>query len=268
MTIARAHRGRTTLAMVTLIAVVAGCGGDDSASTQPTSQPVPAIDGITYLSESITGHELVEDSRLRISFDAGNMSADAGCNQMGGPYEVVDGELVLGDVVMTEMACVDPPGLMEQEQWYAEFLSSRPSLATDGDRLTLATDDVTVVFLDREIADPDRPLEGTTWMVDGVIDDQTVSSVPAGGSLLFGDGSVQVATGCNNGSGSFELSADGTSLTFGPIALTRMACADEEGTRLEQSMMDVLQGTVEFEIVVAGMTLTRGDKGLQLVADE
>lgn len=258
------NRAWSVIAVAGLAAAAVGCGGDDAPSTQPTSPPVLAIDGMTYLSETVTGHELVEGSRLRLSFDGGNVGADAGCNQMGGAYEVVDGTLVVEQMSMTEMACIEPPGLMEQEQWYAEFLTSRPSITQDGDRLTVATPEVTVVFLDREIATPDLPLEGTTWTVDAAIDADTVSSVASGGSLVFDDGTVQVATGCNTGSGSYELSADGTSITFGPIGLTRMACADDEVARLEQAMTDVLQGTVAVEIEVDGATLTRDDVGLHL----
>lgn len=261
---------RVTLGLVAVGLLVAGAcsGDDDSVMSQPSSAPVPAIDGKTYLSETVTGRDLVSGSRLRLSFDGGSLGADAGCNQMGGEYQVDDGVLVVDQMMMTEMACMDPPGLMEQEQWFAEFLGSRPSIAEDADRLTLTSSDVTIVFLDRELADPDRPLEGTTWDVTSAIATDTVSSVSAGGSLVFADGMVQVSTGCNTGSGPYELSADGSSITFGAIGITRMACADEEGTRLEQAMIATLVGTVDVDIDAAVLTLTGVDVGLQLTARE
>lgn len=236
--------------------------------TQPTDEPVPAIDGSTYLSETVTGHLLVVGSRLRISFRDGQLGADAGCNQMGGAYDITDGVLVVGEMAMTEMACMEPPGLMEQEQWFAGFLQSGPSISQDGNRVTLATADVTIVFLDREVADPDRPLEGTTWDVTGSVEGETVSSVPTGGSIVLRDGTVEIDTGCNTGNGSYEVAADGTSVTFGPIGLTRMACQDEEAARLEQAMVGVLHDTVSIEIVAAALTITQGDLGLQLTARE
>lgn len=134
------------------LGVLAGCGSSES-STTPSDQPVLAIDGVTFLSETVTGHDLVTGSELRLSFDGDRLGGDAGCNQMGGEFEITDGVLVVDQLAMTEMACMDPPGLMEQEQWFSDFLSSRPRIQQDGDRLTLATDDVSVVFLDREIAE-------------------------------------------------------------------------------------------------------------------
>lgn len=263
-------RRRATAALFASVAlVVAACGGDDTTPlTEPSATPVPAIDGKTYLSESVSGHDLVEGSVLRVSFDGGNLGAHAGCNQMGGAYTLEDATLVVGQMFMTEMACVDPPGLMDQEVWFADFLGDRPTIAQDGDRLTLTTGDVTVVFLDREVADPDRALEGTTWIVTSAIDASSVSSVSAGGSLVLAEGVAQVSTGCNTGSGPYTLSDDGSTIEFGPIGLTRMACVDDEAARLEQAMVEVLQGTVTVEIEAASLTLMHGETGLQFTAQD
>lgn len=133
------------------LGVLAGCGSGES-STTPSDQPVLAIDGVTFVSETVIGHDVVAGSALRVSFDGDRLGADAGCNQIGGEFQITAGVLVVDQLAMTEMACMDPPGLMEQEQWFSDFLSSQPSIRQDGDRLTLATDDVSVVFLDREIA--------------------------------------------------------------------------------------------------------------------
>jgi heat shock protein HslJ len=46
--------------------------------------------------------------------------------------------------------------------------------------------------------------------------------------------------GCNNFFGSYEL--DGSSLTFGPMGATRMACPDLE-TGLEMSVFEALEST-------------------------
>jgi heat shock protein HslJ len=263
------RRGRVAFALVVAATVVAAsCGSDDTAVTEPSADPVLAIDGATFLSESVTGRDLVADSVLNLSFDNGLVGGDAGCNQIGGAeYDIVAGALVLtSPLAMTEMACMEPPGLMEQEQWYVEFLGSRPSISKDGDRLTLDADGVTVVFLDRRVADPDLPLEGTAWQVTSAIEGDAVSSVPSGGSLEFDDGTVVVRTGCNNGTGSYELSDDGESVTFGPVALTKMACVDEEASRLESTMLATLSGTVDVEIVASSLTLSGGDVGLGLNA--
>jgi heat shock protein HslJ len=51
--------------------------------------------------------------------------------------------------------------------------------------------------------------------------------------------------GCNNFFGSYEL--DGSSLTFGPMGATRMACPDLE-TGLETSVFKALESTLKWKI--------------------
>jgi heat shock protein HslJ len=267
-------RSRTPFQVAVLAAAVAllaaACGDDNSAPADTDASPdgpsVLAIDGATYLSETVTGYTLVDGSVLRLSFDGDRLSADAGCNTMGGGFSVTDGKIVLdGPMMQTEMFC---DGLMDQESWFAELLAASPAITQDGDRITLATDDVTLVMLDREIADPDRPIEGTAWEVTSLINADAVSSVPEGASILLEDGTASVQTGCNSGSGTYEVSEDGTSVTFGPIAITKMACMDEQVTELEAAVLAVLDGTATVEIEAGSLTLTNGDAGLGFTAAE
>lgn len=250
------------LAAVSALALVA-CGDDSDSNPGDTSGPdgpsVLAIDGATYLSDTVTGQTLVDGSRLTLNFDGGRLGASAGCNSMGGDFTVDDGVLTVGDMAMTEMACDEP--LMTQEQWYAQFLTSGPTITQDGDRITLVSGDVTLVMLDREVADPDRPLEGTTWIIDSMIDADSVSSVGVTGTLVFEDGTVSVDTGCNTGSATYTVADDGT-VTFGALGLTKMACPKDGANEMESAMVQVLTGTVTVEIEAASITLTNGDAGL------
>ena len=85
---------------------------------------------------------------------------------MGGAY-VINGErLAVEQMMTTEMAC--EPALMEQDQWLAALLDGA-IVALAGDTLTLAKDGDRLSLLDREVADPDRPLIGTRWIVDGLV---------------------------------------------------------------------------------------------------
>ena len=165
---------------------------------------------------------------------------------------------------MTEMACDE--ALMTQEQWFAEFLASSPTLTQDGDHVILAGTAITIDFLDREIADPDRPLEGTDWTATTLITGDAASSVPEGASLRFEAGSVAVATGCNSGSATYELSEDGTTVTLGPIALTRMACDKNDVMAFESAMVSALEGELTIEIEAGSLTLTGANGGLGFTA--
>ena len=90
----------------------------------------------------------------------------------------------------------------------------------DGDR----ADGSTITFLDAAVAEPDQPLEGTRWVVDGLLANEGISTVPIGAeaSITITDGTAAVEAGCNTGSAGVEITD--TTITFGPLTLTRMAC--------------------------------------------
>ena len=95
---------------------------------------------------------------------------------------------------------------------------------------------------DREVADPDRPIEGTNWILDGIRTGDAVSSVPAGvtASIRIADGQIAVNDGCNVGSGTVTVAAD--TLTFGPLMMSKRPC--QVGTAgVESAVTTVLTGT-------------------------
>jgi heat shock protein HslJ len=150
---------------------------------------------------------------------------------------------------MTDMGCDEPR--MAQDTWVSEFLGSGPTATIDGDTLVLASAGVTMTLLDRQVADPDQPLEGTTWVLDAIEvgsgDTGAVSSVPAGvrATIRLEGGQLSVDTGCNTGGASATV--DGSTLTIGPLGLTKRAC-QVDAAAVEQSMTQTLQGAVAFEL--------------------
>ena len=75
-------------------------------------------------------------------------------------------------------------------------------------------------------------------------------------TLLLTDISSRASgfAGCNQFSGTYTL--HGTSLAFGPLAMTRMACAD--GTNLERSYTMALEQTTSFKVTPKGLELRKG----------
>ena len=208
------------------------------AATTTTVDLATALGGRTFLSTSVEGYQLVDGTEIQLTFDGANISAAGGCNQLASTWSLEGDVLVVPGMAMTQMAC-EPAALMDQDTWLSAVLTSRPTVTLDGDDLTLTADGTVVTFVDREVANPDLPLEGTTWNVEGLVSNDAVSSIPAGGrvpTLRFEGGTVAVDTGCNTGSGAYTTS--GTDVTFGPIALTRMACLGDDIAQTEQAILD------------------------------
>ena len=136
--------------------------------------PTPAeLDGRRFLATRILLNgveiELVEGTWFELDFAATTFRARAGCNHLSGGYSIEGEVLATVGPASTLMLC--HADLMEQEALLAGFLASSPSVSFDGDKLTSWTDSVTVEFVDREIADPDRPLLFTRWTVTATTDE-------------------------------------------------------------------------------------------------
>ncbi len=216
----------------------------------------------TFLSTAVEGFTLVDGAQIALTFDGPNLGASGGCNQLAGTWSVEGDVLVVPPMAQTEMAC-EPSALMDQDTWLASVLTSRPTVTVDGDTLTIAAPGATVTLVDQEVASPDLPLEGTTWVVDTLTSGDLATSIPAAGAaptLLFEDGSVAVDTGCNTGGGPARVLGD--TVTFGPIAMTRMACTDPVATAVEPQILVVLRGTGTTSIEGDVLTLRNGTDGL------
>ncbi|GGG38635.1 META domain-containing protein [Bizionia arctica] len=81
-------------------------------------------------------------------------------------------------------------------------------------------------------------------------------------TLLFDNESKTVSgfSGCNRFSGTYKM--DGNSISFGPLASTRMACGENE-TKTEQNMLTALSRVTTFSI--KGQELTLLNKEVVLI---
>jgi heat shock protein HslJ len=246
------------VALLCSVAVV-GCERDDGT-----------FGARVFLSESIEGRSLIPGTRVGLRFfDDGAVIASAGCNSMSGDsHHLADGELVVDSLGITEKGCSGPAGdYHAQDEWLLEFLLSRPSYTLDVPRLVLDDGTVTLVLLDREVADPDRPLQGRVWRVSGIIDGGfgIVFATDDPSALEFGDdGRVTIVTPCATGSAGYRVDGATIELTDGAIAMP--ACdAGEFSPVIDEHMRNVLaDGALDHEIDASRLTLMRGDIGLML----
>jgi heat shock protein HslJ len=248
---------KTAFALLTFALLVAGC---NVAGAQPAG-----IDGRTFLSVDVTVNgvqrPLVPGTRVMLSFRDGNLGAQAGCNHLGGAYRIDGDRLVVDSMAMTEMGC--DPARHAQDEWLAAFLSSRPQLRATGADLVLEGNGTIVRLTDQEVAEPDRSLTGTRWLLTTIVDGDAASSVPDGVEAwieLTDDGNFSLRAGCNQGGGRYTR--DGATITFSDVMLTRMAC-DEPRAQVEGAVLAVIEaGQVSYTITSDSLTLDAGGRGL------
>ena len=94
---------------------------------------------------------LLLGTTIDLILEGGTARGSAGCNSYGAAYSRDGSSLSLDSITVTEKACADPAGIMEQEAHYLELLAAVRSCRIYGDHLWLETGDgQALVFFARE----------------------------------------------------------------------------------------------------------------------
>jgi heat shock protein HslJ len=86
---------------------------------------------------SLAGQALIKDTQITLSFGEGLLEGSAGCNTYGGSYTATEDSLRLSDLYWTEMGCLEPEGILDQEIAYLNALDTVASYRVDAGRLEL-----------------------------------------------------------------------------------------------------------------------------------
>ena len=171
-----------------------------------------------------------------LTFEGGRLAVIAGCNTMMGGYTISDDVLVVDTLAQTQMAC--DPERHAQDEWVAVLFRGGPTLTRAVGTLTVASDEVTVTF-DEQSDPPADSLDGSVWKIVSLDGPAGSLTAPDGAYIAYADGRVSISTGCNSGSAEVEVTDD--TITFGPMALTRMAC-DGDVMEFETAVVEMLAG--------------------------
>ena len=103
-----------------------GTGGSD---LEGTSWKLVSYGGLTPL----PGKDMTAE------FSGKEISGSASCNHYFGTYQVKGSQIKLEGLAWTEMACLDPEGIMEQEQRVMALLGDAASFSRQGSQLVITT---------------------------------------------------------------------------------------------------------------------------------
>jgi len=103
----------------------------------------PVLEDIKWLLKSYGEQgnlkDIIKGTEITATFysSEGQVGGSAGCNIYGGRYQIKDSTLSISEVVSTEMACLLPEGVMEQEQEFLSLLANAQSFQADDTTLTI-----------------------------------------------------------------------------------------------------------------------------------
>jgi len=96
-----------------------------------------ALENTAWELESLNGNDVLPGTTITIEFSGDQISGSAGCNHYGGSYQARESRLNVSDLFWTEMGCLEPEGILEQEQAYLDALSAAARYQIDGEGLEI-----------------------------------------------------------------------------------------------------------------------------------
>jgi heat shock protein HslJ len=230
--------------------------------------PPAQLEGATWRLQELPGASSAGlaklDRPVTVRFESGRLSGFAGCNSFTGGYSSEGGQLKIGPVASTQMACPEPGSSIETA--FHKALSGTLRYAVDGDDLEATTAAGETLRFRRE---PPPLLAGISWKVTSFNNSRHAVVGVLGQSsitLSFKDGQVAGSAGCNNFHGTYAT--EGSKLRFGPLATTRRAC-EEPLMAQEQQFLAALASAVTWSIDgnVLDMHRADGERAIWAVAE-
>jgi heat shock protein HslJ len=251
------RRSLKSLPIISLVLVACASSGAGDAQSQGTDPN--DLTGVVWILDPASMGGLVDPvppgAQVTLTFEDGQAHGSAACNSYGGAYRAGDdGSLSFDAFAVTQMAC-DPP-LMTLETAYLEVLGgvSAFEVGSSGD-LSLSNGDATLTFA-RQVTPEPLPLVGTMWTLSSISSGDVVTSVISGTEITAGlstDNTVIGSAGCNGFSGRYSVAGD--SLSFSPLATTRMACKKYVMAQ-EQVFLDAMSRVRSYAIDGAQLTVS------------
>lgn len=99
------------------------------------------LDGTSWILQTLEDHQVLAGTTITLEFKDGRMKGLAGCNEYEAEYEIQSGNTIsYGEIMRNIEACLEPDGVMQQEEQYLRILWSVASYRTEGGRLILCDD--------------------------------------------------------------------------------------------------------------------------------
>jgi heat shock protein HslJ len=110
--------------------------------TESVPQAPLELEGVTwrldtYLDSKGNRMSLIPGSEITAEFKDGQVSGESGCNNFFAAYLVDGDRLGISSISFTEMFCVEPSGIMQQEETYLKALNDAASYLVNDRRLQI-----------------------------------------------------------------------------------------------------------------------------------
>ena len=115
------------------------------------------LTGETWVLTTFNNQQAISEHQPTLQFELEQVSGNTGCNHYGGDYQINGDEISFEGIYSTEMACLAPAGLMQQEQTYLELLRSTTRFSLVDGVLTIFAGAEPVLIFEKQAAIFEEP---------------------------------------------------------------------------------------------------------------
>ena len=136
--------GNSAVLLLILIILLSACslqdGGSDTGSGGD-SLSGSSLDNTYWTMTSMAKSRPLPGAEITAGFIDGQLSGSTGCNNYFAGYETQGERIILTNAGVTEMACLDPEGVMEVESRFLDYFYQVERFHLTEDELQLITPD-------------------------------------------------------------------------------------------------------------------------------
>ena len=149
----KSRTGLTAVLLFALLFILGACGGQGGGADPGqggTSLPGSSLDNTFWTMKSMANSRALPGAEITAGFLDGKIMGSTGCNNYFAAYETRDNLLILTNQGVTEMACLEPEGVMEVESRFLDYFYQVQRFQLTEEELQLITSDgESLIFVPR-----------------------------------------------------------------------------------------------------------------------
>jgi heat shock protein HslJ len=250
--------------LVILSACAENSSKDEIIQNLEQIEPVPtvgeqlvdaALANREWILATLDGEPLIHGTNIILAFDGSFFSGFAGCNAYGGQVEISeDGYIKFGEIASQTEGCIEPEGVLDQENTYLDLLLRMEKYHTDDSELTLSNSEngqILVYKLREPIEMDPAMLDNSRWNLLPSDDFPLIEGSEI--TLSFLNGKIGGFGGCRNYQG--EYKADGDEIRFPMIMMLDEVCDYEDLLPQEEKFTTALELSIHYQVQDDQLTL-------------
>ena len=247
--------GRAGYAALSLLIglIVGAC----ASAPSPSPSTAPTLTDTAWVVLSVGGTDTIATARPTMAFGTdGQMQGTGSCNGYGGPYRLDGDAIEVGDLASTLILCQDDAIGVQEAAFMAALRGATTWRIDEAGVLHLTGTSEIVAEPAAPEASPSASGEGIVGRWDLVEMGPTADFARLLPTIGFAaDGGVSGFAACNTFTGSYTT--DGSTLTLGPLATTKIAC-ERPASAVEAEYLEALSRVTAWAVEPDGRLLLDG----------